>query len=98
MLFADKLLAMRLARGWTQKQLADASGLRQQTVAKWELGERIPSFEAVLALCNALGVEVGEFKGCEFGKRGRGNGRPPKADDTESAKPTTKPKGKRGKK
>src|SRR5689334_15149264 len=39
----DLLRAMRLRGGWTQTQIALRLGVGQNTVARWELGERQPS-------------------------------------------------------
>lgn len=45
----------------TQKQLADAAGIRQATVSSLELGSTSVSFETLERLCNALDLEPGEL-------------------------------------
>jgi transcriptional regulator with XRE-family HTH domain len=57
----DLLRAMRLREGWTQEQIATKLGVGQNTVARWERGERLPSPEQLQALCFALGAHEEEF-------------------------------------
>ena len=103
MTFAEKLRQLRESKGWSQGELAEQSGTAQQSIANWETGERVPAFDAVQALCTALGVPCTAFDGCEHSKieNKRGRGRPPKADAAPSpndAKPTNaKAKNKKGK-
>lgn len=40
--FGELLRQMRLAKGWTQKQLGDLIGVSNHQVAKWETGTRKP--------------------------------------------------------
>jgi transcriptional regulator with XRE-family HTH domain len=85
MTFAEKLRELREAKGWSQKELADRSETTQQAVGRWEAGDRVPSFQAVLIICKALGVRCTTFDGCEFLKiADRGRGRPPKPGSAES--------------
>lgn len=80
MTFADLLRAFRDEKGISQKGLADAIGVTQAAVAHWEAGNKVPSFDAVLRICNALGIRCTSFEGCEFAaaEEKRGRGRPPK--------------------
>lgn len=48
------LKEIRLARGMTQQQLADASGIDQSQIARYESGERKPSFDIIKKLCEVL--------------------------------------------
>ena len=91
MTFAEKLRELREAKGWSQKELAERSGVSQQGLAHWEHGDREPGFAAVQSICKALGVRCTIFDDCEYAKieDGRGRGRPPKADAPE-AKPAAK--------
>jgi len=50
----DLLRALRLRGGWTQEQIAQQMGVGQNTVARWERRERLPSTEQMQALCFAL--------------------------------------------
>jgi transcriptional regulator with XRE-family HTH domain len=55
------LKELREAKGWSQKQLAEVSGLSQQAIAHWELCDREPSASNLFALCRALGVSCEKF-------------------------------------
>lgn len=49
------------ARGWeglSQKQLAERISKRQADVARFELGERCPRLDIVVALADAVGIQV----------------------------------------
>ncbi len=50
----------RMAKGWSQKRLADTIGVTPGFVAKLEAGA-IPSYERCLALANALGLSLDEL-------------------------------------
>src|SRR5947209_6417910 len=99
MLFAEKLKQLRDAKGWSQKELADRSGTTQQAVARWEMGERIPGFDHVQAMCKALDVPCTVFDGVEHAEidEKRARGRPPKASDAPVTGKPTKGKPKKGK-
>ncbi len=70
MKFGEQLRKLRMSQGLSQKQLADLSGRPQQSIGRWEVGEQMPGFDAVQALCKALGVFTTEFDGCTFGPVG----------------------------
>jgi transcriptional regulator with XRE-family HTH domain len=95
------LKELREVKGWSQKQLAEASGLSQQAIAHWELGDREPSATNLFALCRALGVSCERFAaaGGEVAEPAprRPRGRPRKELDEKQEKPaaTKKPKGKK---
>lgn len=52
------LRALLRERGWTQKTLADRSGLSATNVNRWLLGEHRMPVEAAVAIARALGVSV----------------------------------------
>ena len=52
----------RIARGMTQKQLADAIGVKSSQIANWENGYRKPKIEALMKIAVALGVDVMSLK------------------------------------
>ncbi|XEH51239.1 helix-turn-helix domain-containing protein [Edwardsiella tarda] len=56
--------ARRLARAWSQEQLADMSGLSTRTVQRIENGEQ-PSLETLSALAAVFDVSVAELSGAE---------------------------------
>ena len=57
----DKLKRMREARSWSQAHLAEAARVNVRTVQRIEAGEPC-SFETMLSLAAALGVDVSEFE------------------------------------
>ena len=48
----------RLAKGLTQRQLAEAVGTSSQQVANWEQGLRKPKFDALRRMADALDVDA----------------------------------------
>jgi transcriptional regulator with XRE-family HTH domain len=48
----------RQSKGWTQAQLATASGLQAEDIARFERGEDAPSVDAAQRIAAALGVTV----------------------------------------
>ena len=60
--YADNpLVVLRTARGLTQQQLADASGLNIRMIQKFESGERslkTARADTLMAVAEALGVKI----------------------------------------
>ncbi len=52
------LRAIRRERGVTQVQLAERVGLPQSIISRNENGERLVSFQEVVAVCLAVGVSM----------------------------------------
>lgn len=50
--------AVRIAAGMTQQQLADALGVAQQSVTRWETGEREPRISTLRRIAAVLGCDV----------------------------------------
>lgn len=50
--------AARIAAGMTQQQLADALGIAQQSVARWEAGEREPRVSTLRRIAAVLGCDL----------------------------------------
>jgi transcriptional regulator with XRE-family HTH domain len=95
--FAGRLRELREARGWTQRQLADAAGVTTAAVKSLEQGRNKPTWDTVVALCRALAARPDAFArppAC----RPRPRGRPRKAElaRTDGAQPPgRKPKRRR---
>ena len=53
--------ALREERGLTQRQLADALGVTDKAVSKWETGKGLPDITLVEPLTHSLGVSVAEL-------------------------------------
>jgi transcriptional regulator with XRE-family HTH domain len=67
MLFREKLVELREAKGLSQTALAETSGVALGTIRKIEQGstnQRL-NFSFVVALAKALGTDCGAFAGCE---------------------------------
>jgi transcriptional regulator with XRE-family HTH domain len=54
--FGERVRSLRLARGLTQPELADASGVSTQWLKMIEAGRASPSFARISALADALEV------------------------------------------
>jgi transcriptional regulator with XRE-family HTH domain len=59
--FAGRLRELREGAGLTQKGLAGKAGLGLRAVTYLESGERKPTWETVLVLCEALGAAPADF-------------------------------------
>lgn len=55
--------AARLARGWTQRQLAEAAGLSEIAIKRLEGGKNLPSGESLNRLAQALNVSTDTLMG-----------------------------------
>ena len=56
-----RLAEVRRAKGWTQEQLAAASGVHRVTIARIENGKASPNVETLERLARALGVLVDDL-------------------------------------
>ncbi len=90
--FAGRLKELRSAKGWTQQQLADASGLKLGGIRDLEQGVNNPTWPTVLALAEALGVDCSAFtvEPSERHTSGRGRPRKTEAPPGEEDKPKKK--------
>ena len=80
--FSDKIRSARTAKGMSQKELADASGISVRTIQNYETGAKMPkSKDSYKKLANALDInedvlldDNAEFvlqAGEKYGSRGR---------------------------
>ncbi len=60
-LTGDTVKTLREQRGLTQRALADAVGVTDKAVSKWESGRGLPDISLVEPLSAALGVSVAEL-------------------------------------
>lgn len=56
--FANSLKSLRAAKGFSQQQLATKLFVDRSTVARWELGERVPDLVIVPRIAECLGVDA----------------------------------------
>lgn len=54
----ERLKQERLAKGYTQKQIADAIGVTYNAVCNYEAGSREPSVDLLVKLCKVLDVSA----------------------------------------
>jgi transcriptional regulator with XRE-family HTH domain len=90
--FAARLRELRNAAGLSQKELAERSGVKQNSISQLEAGDRNPIWETVIALADALGVSCDDFRRSPASEpEAPRRGRPPKADEgTTTRKPGKK--------
>lgn len=55
---ASALIRLRLAKGLTQEELARLLGTKQESIARLESGNSLPSLSTVKKLANALDAEL----------------------------------------
>lgn len=56
--FSEQLKVIRKSRGITQKQLAQAIGASERGIQSYEIGERKPAFDQLIALADYFGVSI----------------------------------------
>ena len=56
MIFSEKLLTLRKAKGMTQEELAEKLEVSRQSISKWESGQSVPELEKIVALSTIFGV------------------------------------------
>jgi transcriptional regulator with XRE-family HTH domain len=84
--FAGRLRELRVAKAWTQVELAERAGLSKAGIADLEQGRREPGWSTVLALGQALGVTCEEFQRQPAEATRRGPGRPASGSRTAETK------------
>lgn len=52
------ITSLRLAKGMTQQQLAEAVGCLRGDISRWERGERRPNTGSAMKLARALGCKI----------------------------------------
>lgn len=57
----DTIRSLRERRGLTQKALADAVGVTDKAVSKWETGRGLPDLSLLEPIARALGVSIAEL-------------------------------------
>ncbi len=50
MSYVERIKELRVSKGLSQMQLAQATGISQSAIAKWELGKTEPTVSAIIAL------------------------------------------------
>ena len=60
-----RILELRQAKCWTQKQLAEVIGVTDKAVSKWERGINYPDLSLLEPLANIFGTTVADLLGLE---------------------------------
>lgn len=68
----EQISFLRKQKGLTQEQLANALGVTNQSVSKWESGQCCPDIQLLPAIATLFEVSVDELLGCNSAK-GLGN-------------------------
>ena len=55
---AVMIVQLREQRGWTQRKLAEQTGIKQPQIARIEKGDQMPTLETLWRLADALNAEV----------------------------------------
>lgn len=66
MSISENIKSARKNAGLTQKQLADAIGVYQKDISRWEKGERTPAAESIKELCQTLHVSADDLLEIKF--------------------------------
>ena len=58
MILADKIIALRKEKGWSQEELAHQLNVSRQSVSKWESMSSIPDLDKIIKLSEIFGVST----------------------------------------
>lgn len=58
---ADRLIALRAARGWSQEELGARSGLTYKFIGEIERGQKSPSLDSLGAIAQGFGMDIAEL-------------------------------------
>lgn len=56
-----RITEYREARGWTEYQLAERSGLPQSTISSWYRKGMMPTIPSLEKICNAFGITISQL-------------------------------------
>ena len=56
--FLSAVIGARAKLGWTQRDLAEVVGVSQSVIARLESGNHDPRFGTMVAVCQALGLQL----------------------------------------
>lgn len=66
-IFGSNLESMMAEYGWTQRELAEATGLTQATISNYIHKRRMPTIKAIINLSYVLGCDLYDL--IDFGDR-----------------------------
>lgn len=65
MIINERIKELRKEQNLTQVQLAKRSGFTQGAITDWEKGKKLPSADAIIAICKAFDVSADYLLGLE---------------------------------
>lgn len=60
-LLGRRIRSLRIAKGWTQEKLGEASGMSYKFLGEIERGQQNPSFDILVKIASALKVNLAEL-------------------------------------
>ncbi len=57
----DRILQLRLERGWSEYRLSEESGIAQTTISSWYGKNVTPSIPSLQKICNAYNISLSQF-------------------------------------
>ena len=56
-----RIYELRVDRGWSEYQLAEASEISQSTISSWYRKDMLPSIGSLEKICKGLGITMSQF-------------------------------------
>lgn len=57
----EEITRLRLARHWSEYELAQHSGLSQSTISTWYRKGQVPTIKSLEKICAGLGITLAQF-------------------------------------
>lgn len=57
----DKIVKLRMERGWSEYELSKKAHIRQSTISSWSLKNSVPSISNLQKICCAFGITLSQF-------------------------------------
>ena len=57
----DRIVELRTAKGWSEYQLAEESGMTQSTISSWYRRHMTPSVPSLERICDAFYISLSQF-------------------------------------
>ena len=57
-LFPERLLALRRQRGWTQRHVAERTGINASQITRYEKGQAVPNADALKLLAECFEIPI----------------------------------------
>lgn len=56
-----RITELRIARGWSEYQLAESAGLPQSTISSWYRKSMVPTVPSLAKICGAFGITLSQL-------------------------------------